>query len=587
MGHKDESYLDSLLDDVSNSSENLYNNLLNNDANSFQMDDKEIENIDFSDIMEDISFDMDSEIDLDEFDTMDGLEEFEDFDETFYKMDQEFKNFESKTIKATENFQELKIESNESSESIVSSDSSEVMESSELNDLNNSRNIDNIFDSLSANDEVLVDKQQEELMEFMEQNENQMNQGLNEDISMKEQESIAPLDFQESNIVSNEEDSPFEDNLMESLLADSPFANDMDPNVMQEIEEQDEYSDPMADVEDLLGLLEQEEKNPEVLDNLDMFAIDDSTDTTKDQEDVFSIHTLNDDSEELNLQDDDNLLTNSIEELLDTKKKEKKVGLFGRIFGNIHDEKARKQNQPKGPLDEDGNPIKKPVKSKEEIAAAKEIKKKEKEEIKKEKAAKSGELKAQKAEQKKEKAQAKKEKKMQVVVEEDEGRINRVGATIVFMFFGIVAACIILGTDTFSYTHSITKATEYFGNQKYNSAYNEVRGVQIKDEDHEIYDKIMTVMFVNKQLNSYNNYYNMQMYPEALDSLLKGLQRYDDYISIAKELGIESDLDYVRKQILGELNSIFGLTEDASYRIIKSDDQETYSQKVINAASIN
>ena len=584
MGHKEESYLDSLLDNVSNSSENLYNNLLNNDANSFQMDDKEIENIDFSDIMEDISFDMDSEIDFDEFDTIDGLEEFEDFDETFYKMDQEFNNYKSETMGTTENLQELKMEM----ESSRSNESSESNKPSELNDFNDSMNIDNIFDSMSANEVVeVIDKPQEELIEFMEQNENQMNQGLNEDISMKEEESIAPLDFQESDMLSNEEDSPFEDNLMESLLADSPFANDMDLNVMQEINEQDEYSDPMADVEDLLGLLAQEEKNPGALDNLDMFGIDDSTDTTKDQEDVFSIHSRNDDSEEINLQEDDNLLNNSMEELLDTKKKEKKVGFFARIFGNIHDEKARKQNQPKGPVDEDGNPIKKPVKSKEEIAAAKEIKKKAKDELKKEKASKAGEIKAQKAAQKKEKAQAKKEKKMQVVVEEDEGRINRVGATIVFMFFGIVAACIILGTDTFSYTHSITKATEYFGNQKYNSAYNEVRGVEVKDEDHEIYDKIMTVMFVNKQLNSYNNYYNMQMYPEALDSLLKGLQRYDEYISIAKELGIESDLDYVRKQILGELNSIFGLTEDASYSIIKSDNQETYSQKVINAASIN
>ncbi len=576
MGHKDESYLDSLLDDVSNSSDNLYNNLLNSNANSFQIDEKEIEDINFNDIMEDNSFDTDSDIGFDEFDAIDDLEDFEDFDETFHRMDQEFNDYKSET---TVKLQEEKME---------------------RNDLDDSLNIDidNILEPMSENEiNDVIDKPQEKSrMESMDQKESlspmdQMDQGIKDNIpmedSIEEGESIAVLDFPESDVSSNEEDSPFEDNLMESLLAESPFANDLGINTTQETEEQENYSDPMADVEDLLGLLSEEEKNPQALENLDMFAIDDSTDTTNKLDDVFSIHSLDEESEEKDLHEEENLLNDSMEELLEPKKKEKKAGLFASLFGNIHDEKARKQNQPKGPVDEDGNPINKPVKPKEEIKAEKEAKKKEKSELKKEKASQSAEIKASKAIEKKEKAQAKKEKKMQVVIEEDEGRINRVGATIIFMFFGIIAACIILGTDSFSYTHSITKATEYFGKQKYNSAYVEVRGIDVKDKDYEIYDKIMTVMFVNKQLNSYNNYYNMEMYPEALDSLLKGLQRYDEYISIAKELGIKSDLDYVRKQILGELNSIFGLTEEDSYSIIQSDSQENYSQKVIKAASIN
>jgi len=576
MGHKDESYLDSLLDDVSNSSDNLYNNLLNSDANSFQIDEKEIEDINFNDIMEDNSFDTDSDIGFDEFDAIDDLEDFEDFDETFHRMDQEFNDYKSET---TVKLQEEKMERNDSDDSL-------------------NIDIDNILEPMSENEvNDVIDKPQEKSrMESMNQKESlspmdQMDQGIKDNIpmedSIEEEESIAALDFPESDVSSNEEDSPFEDNLMESLLAETPFANDLGINTTQETEEPENYSDPMADVEDLLGLLSEEEKNPQALENLDMFGIDDSTDTTNKLDDVFSIHSLDEESEEKDLHEEENLLNDSMEELLEPKKKEKKAGLFSSLFGNIHDEKARKQNQPKGPVDEDGNPINKPVKPKEEIKAEKEAKKKEKSELKKEKASQSAEIKASKAMEKKEKAQAKKEKKMQVVVEEDEGRINRVGATIIFMFFGIIAACIILGTDSFSYTHSITKATEYFGKQKYNSAYVEVRGIDVKDKDYEIYDKIMTVMFVNKQLNSYNNYYNMKMYPEALDSLLKGLQRYDEYISIAKELGIKSDLDYVRKQILGELNSIFGLTEEDSYSIIQSDSQEDYSQKVIKAASIN
>ena len=35
--------------------------------------------------------------------------------------------------------------------------------------------------------------------------------------------------------------------------------------------------------------------------------------------------------------------------------------------------------------------------------------------------------------------------------------------------------------------------------------------------------KVMVVMYTYKQLNSFNNYYKVGLYPEALDSLLKGL----------------------------------------------------------------
>ena len=162
----------------------------------------------------------------------------------------------------------------------------------------------------------------------------------------------------------------------------------------------------------------------------------------------------------------------------------------------------------------------------------------------------------------------------------DEGRINRLGTSIVFAFFGLIVILLLIGTNLFSYSLSIRNATNYFDRQKYTEAYNEVYGINIKDEDIELYDKIMTVMFVNKQLNSYNNYYALKQYPEALDSLLKGLSRYDKYIELATLLGIKSDLNYVRDQILGELKNVFLLSEDDAINIIKNEDQTQYSLKV-------
>jgi GTPase involved in cell partitioning and DNA repair len=74
------------------------------------------------------------------------------------------------------------------------------------------------------------------------------------------------------------------------------------------------------------------------------------------------------------------------------------------------------------------------------------------------------------------------------------------------------------------------------------------------------------------------------MYPEALDSLLKGLKRYDEYISDATEMGIRNDMDYVKTQILGELNEAYQMSEADAYQLIDAANQEEYSQMVIKKA---
>lgn len=199
----------------------------------------------------------------------------------------------------------------------------------------------------------------------------------------------------------------------------------------------------------------------------------------------------------------------------------------------------------------------------------------------------SGKAKAAKKEKKEKKKKSK--EIIQVIddIEEDEGSINRLGATIVFLFFGLLVTLILVGTNTVSYTLSIEKATDYFDNREYTDAYNEVYGMEIKDEDFAIYNKIMTVMYVNKQLNSYNNYYSIGQYPQALDSLLKGLRRYDKYIELATMLGIDNDLKYVRKQILAELKNEFNLSQKQAMKIISYDNMETYSLAVYDIVDKN
>ena len=264
-------------------------------------------------------------------------------------------------------------------------------------------------------------------------------------------------------------------------------------------------------------------------------------------------------------------------------------GLIKRLFANVPDEKAAKrriEQELAAGKTADVKPKKGLAKLfKGKNAATDTEGDEENTDIKKKKAS---------AEAKKAEKKEKKRKKKEIIevideIDEDESRINRIGAGIVFVFFGLIALLLIAGTNMVSYSLSIQHATDYFDKQKYNEAYNEVYGIDFKDEDMVIYDKIMTVMFVNKQLNSYNNYYYLGKYPEALDSLLKGLGRYNKHIEFATMIGIKPDMDYVREQILAELKTVFNISEEEAMEIIAQDDMEAYSQEVykIIAESMN
>lgn len=274
------------------------------------------------------------------------------------------------------------------------------------------------------------------------------------------------------------------------------------------------------------------------------------------------------------------------------KKKSKngtKKSLFAKLFGNVKEDITEEEKeQRKQQIIEDANRKEKEQKEEEQAKKSAVAKKKADKIAAKKKtqdeAAKAKQAKADKAKAKKEEKERLSREIQELIdeIDENEGRINRIGASFVFALFASIALFVVIGTNIYSYAINIQNATNSFNMQRYNEAYNEVYGLDIKDEDIEIYDKIMTVMFVNKQLNSYNNYSAIGMYPEALDSLLKGLERYDKYYTLATKLGIQTDLDYVRNQIVNELDNVFLLSVEDAYDIINQPDQTQYSIAVYN-----
>ncbi len=152
-----------------------------------------------------------------------------------------------------------------------------------------------------------------------------------------------------------------------------------------------------------------------------------------------------------------------------------------------------------------------------------------------------------------------------------------VALSVMMVSFGIL---IVFGTRAYTESLSVSNATTNFERKRYTEAYNELYGMPRNNKNKDIYDKVMTVMYVNKHLNTYNNYYALELYPEALDSLIKGLQRYEQYIDRAIDLGIESDLDYIKSTILKELDSKFNVHEKNAIKLANVDDKKEYSKNV-------
>ena len=274
----------------------------------------------------------------------------------------------------------------------------------------------------------------------------------------------------------------------------------------------------------------------------------------------------------------------------------KKKSWWARIFGNIREDLSEEEIEERKRIalekfEEDeqraADEAAKAKLDKEEKAKRKEEEDAQKQAEKEALARKKADEKLLKAEKRK-LAKDKKEQARRALlaeIEANEGKINKFGASIIIAMFAMILCFILLGTGYYNYKISIDKAQFDFDLQRYDDAYNDVYGLDIKEEDMELYDKIMTVQYVNVQLLSYMRYHSLDMDAEALDSLIKGLRRYETFSQQGVELGITEDLNYLKSQIMEQLNAVFGIDEATAYEMLALESQEDYSVQIYEIVS--
>ena len=329
--------------------------------------------------------------------------------------------------------------------------------------------------------------------------------------------------------------------------------------------------DGLLDDLDMTGSLQQETASKdELVEDQDAEAAD-----------IFDM--LGADSESQDVSIDDLLDIAAPEEYPEEEPTDQK-GLFQRVFGNvINDEIAEEER--KAQEEEEQKAAEKAElaeQKKAEKEQAKEAKKAEKEA---KKAAKAEEKAAKKAEKEAKKAERKAQQEEEAEAEKYEvtGKINKVGVAIIAILTVTFLVVEIAGTNIHGYSSSKKQAMKYFEMGKYEQAYQEVLGTKVKEKDPDTYNKVRTVMQVQRALDSYQNYDAMNYYPDALNALIRGLQRYDANLETAKQLEIEDEVDGCKEQIVSLLQSEYGVSESQARELLSLDKAE-YTSKVVEIA---
>jgi len=201
-------------------------------------------------------------------------------------------------------------------------------------------------------------------------------------------------------------------------------------------------------------------------------------------------------------------------------------------------------------------------KLKEEKALAKAAKKEEAKKAKEEKA----------KEEKPKKEKPKKEKKEKPKKEPKPGDILKIKPKSIIFFALFIAGVVVLITlfnSAYHYRQNVNDAKGYLEAGNYEKAYQKLAGLSIRKNDQQLLRQVSVIMFVQRQSESYNNYMTLDMKDQALNALVKGLERYNEYYREAGELGITTHLDAEKENILGYFKSTYNMSEADANKLVE------------------
>ena len=263
------------------------------------------------------------------------------------------------------------------------------------------------------------------------------------------------------------------------------------------------------------------------------------------------------------------------------EKKKKSGGFFSKLFSILMEEIPDDEPEEAGTLNLSQE--NKDILNDLDKEKAKKSKKKDK----KSKRGKGKEEGKEKKPKKEKKAKPKKEKKPkeEKVAFKPEKRLPRKKVIVTFVFAFSVLACILVIVYVFPPAVSISTAREAFNKGDYKVAYQEYYGKKLSEEDETKFQGAKTILRMQSSLDGYTSYHAIDNEVMALHSLLEGVHIKGDVSEKAELYGVSSQVQRVYNEILGILESGFGLTEAQAVQLLSEKSDVVYTNQ-LNAIAI-
>ncbi len=125
-------------------------------------------------------------------------------------------------------------------------------------------------------------------------------------------------------------------------------------------------------------------------------------------------------------------------------------------------------------------------------------------------------------------------------------------------------ALITVGQKVMGYRNALAQSRSAYGNGDYFTAYENLVGVSLKKDDEDLFKKSRLLGDLQKRNQEYNVFMNKKMYAMALDTLIIGVNRYQENLEEAQKLDIEKEYTSLGEPLVQLLSDQFGVTvEDA------------------------
>ena len=149
---------------------------------------------------------------------------------------------------------------------------------------------------------------------------------------------------------------------------------------------------------------------------------------------------------------------------------------------------------------------------------------------------------------------------------------------LIFVMAISILALILLGSNNIQYAQDLGTAKTEYANGEYIKAYESIAGMSVKKKDQSLYDKAKIMANVQQEYDTYLTMMDLKEYELALDALVRGIGRCDNFADDVAALEATGELEIVRGQLVQGLSDSFGVTEDQARELCAMHKRKEYTK---------